>query len=151
EEPEAKLTIPDGKSVEEIADIVEDELYISSEDLLEVAEDNTYIKDLIEAYPDLLSDDILDNVVIMPLEGYLFAGTFEFYEKDPSHEEVITKMIDATKELVDKNKDALDDSDLNTHEMLTLASIVERESKYEEDRPKVAQVFLNRLKEDMKL
>lgn len=151
EEPEAKLTIPEGKSVEEIADIVEDELSISSEDFLEVAEDNTYLKDLIEEYPDLLSDDILDNDVIMPLEGYLFAGTFEFYEKDPSPEEVITKMIDATKELVDKNKDALDDSGLNTHEMLTLASIVERESKYEEDRPKVAQVFLNRLKEDMKL
>src|SRR5699024_6439172 len=112
---------------------------------------NTYLKDLIEEYPDLLSDDILDNDVIMPLEGYLFAGTFEFYEKDPSPEEVITKMVDATKELVDKNKDALDDSGLNTHEMLTLASIVERESKYEEDRSKVAQVFLYRLKEDMKL
>src|SRR5699024_7425383 len=34
EEPEAKLTIPEGKSVEEIADIVEDELSISSEDFL---------------------------------------------------------------------------------------------------------------------
>src|SRR5699024_6316510 len=48
-------------------------------------------------------------------------------------------------------KDALDDSDLNTHEMLTLASIGEREYIYEEDRPKVTQVFLKRLKEDMKL
>src|SRR5699024_1264203 len=90
EEPEEQQTIAEGKSVEDISDIVEDELSISSEDFLEVAEDNTYLKDLIEEYPDLLSDDILDNDVIMPLEGYLFAGTFEFYEKDPSPEEVIT-------------------------------------------------------------
>lgn len=150
-EPEAKVTIPEGKSVEEIADIVEDELSISSEDFLDMAEDTTYLEELIEEYPDLLSDDILKSDVIMPLEGYLFAGTFEFFEEDPSPQSVIAEMLDSTKDMVEKYDEALEDTDLNTHEMLTLASIVERESKYDEDRPKVAQVFLNRLDEDMKL
>src|SRR5699024_11367028 len=48
-------------------------------------------------------------------------------------------------------KEKIEDTDLSVHELLTLASIVERESKFSEDRPKVAQVFLNRLEEDMKL
>lgn len=151
EDPEAKVTVPEGKSVEEIADIVEEELSIPSKEFLDVAEDDTYLEELIEEYPDLLSDDILNSDVIMPLEGYLFAGTFEFFEEEPSPQSVIAKMLDATKDMVEKHEEALDDTDLNTHEMLTLASVVERESKYDEDRPKVAQVFLNRLNEDMKL
>src|SRR5699024_12688358 len=47
--------------------------------------------------------------------------------------------------------DEIEDGDYSVHEILTLASIIERESKFDEDRPKVAQVFMNRLDEDMKL
>src|SRR5699024_12503131 len=50
-----------------------------------------------------------------------------------------------------EEKEKIEDTDLSVHELLTLASIVERESKFSEDRPKVAQVFLNRFEEDMKL
>src|SRR5699024_6300952 len=41
--------------------------------------------------------------------------------------------------------------DFTIHELLTLASIVERESKIDDDRPKIAQVFINRIDLDMKL
>src|SRR5699024_7088854 len=56
-----------------------------------------------------------------------------------------------TQSTVLENEEAVEDSDLTVHEILTLASIVEKESKFTEDRPKVAQVFFNRLDEGMPL
>src|SRR5699024_11881735 len=66
-------------------------------------------------------------------------------------ESIIDLMLEETNNIVAEEKEKIEDTDLSVHELLTLASIVERESKFSEDRPKVAQVFLNRLEEDMKL
>src|SRR5699024_8239856 len=60
-------------------------------------------------------------------------------------------MIERTDSLVRNKIDHIEESDFTVHEILTLASVIERESKFAEDRPKVAQVYLNRLKEGMKL
>src|SRR5699024_7510445 len=93
----------------------------------------------------------LDEDLLVPLVGYLFAGTYEIFEEDPSVEYIIEIMIAHTNELVESELDEIEDGDYSVHEILTLASIIERESKFDEDRPKVAQVFMNRLDEDMKL
>lgn len=151
EEPEYRITIPEGKVMEQIASIVEANLDISQEDFIDKTEDEDYLKTLIDQYPDLLSDDIFNDDIMEPLEGYLYAGTFDVYEKDPDVESVIDLMLAQTEDILAENKDKLEDQNLSIHELLTLASIVERESKFSEDRPKVAQVFLNRLDEDMKL
>src|SRR5690625_7324314 len=50
-----------------------------------------------------------------------------------------------TEELSDKKVD------FTVHEILTLASVIERESKFDKDRSKVSQVFINRMKSNMKL
>src|SRR5699024_7640565 len=110
-----------------------------------------YLKSIVDDYPDLLSDDIFEKEIEEPLEGYLFAGTYDVFEEYQDEERIIELMLDETNNSVVEEKEKIEDTDLCVHELLTLASIVERESKFSEDRLKVAQVFLNRLEEDMKL
>ncbi|HLR72738.1 MAG TPA: endolytic transglycosylase MltG [Pseudogracilibacillus sp.] len=151
EEPFFKVTIPEGKAAEEIAELFAHRLDFSEKEFLDKLNDEDYISSLQEVYPDLLGDEVLDEDLLVPLEGYLFAGTYEIFEKDPSVEYIIEMMIAQTNELVESELDEIEDGDYSVHEILTLASIIERESKFDEDRPKVAQVFMNRLDEEMKL
>ena len=151
EEPEYRVTIPEGKVMDQIAGIVEKKLDIPKKDFMKQAENEDFLQQMIEKYPLLLSEDILDDDVMEPLEGYLYAGTYDVFEKDPDAAEVIDLMLDQTNNVIEEKADAIESADLSIHELLTLASIVERESKFTEDRPKVAQVFFNRLDEDMKL
>jgi len=151
EEPVARITIPEGKALEQIASIVEAKLDIPEKEFMKKVEDEKYLKSIVDDYPDLLSDDIFEKEIEEPLEGYLFAGTYDVFEEDPDAESIIDLMLEETNNIVAEEKEKIEDTDLSVHELLTLASIVERESKFSEDRPKVAQVFLNRLEEDMKL
>lgn len=151
EEPFFKVTIPEGKAAEEIAELFAHRLDFSEKEFLDKLNDKDYISSLQEVYPDLLGDEVLDEDLLVPLEGYLFAGTYEIFEEDPSVEYIIEMMIAQTNELVESELDEIEDGDYSVHEILTLASIIERESKFDEDRPKVAQVFMNRLDEEMKL
>ena len=64
-------------------------------------------------------------------------------------EEITYKMLDKMDEVLSKYKN--DIKDYSIHEILTLASIVEHEAILDEDRPKIARVFLNRLDTGMKL
>lgn len=151
EEPEHRLTIPEGKAVEEIAKLVDKHLDVSEKSFLKVAHDKDFLEELMESYPSLISEDIMDEEVIEPLEGYLFAGTYDIYEEKPSAKSLITMMVEQTDKVMKKELEEMEEQEMTPHQVLTLASIVERESKFEEDRPKVAQVFLNRMAEDMKL
>ena len=151
EEPEYRFTIPEGKVMDQIAEIIEKKLNIPKETFLKKVADKKFIQSLIDKYPDLLSDKVLEEDVTEPLEGYLYAGTFEVYEKEPDAESIITLMLEQTNKVITSLLEEIEKSVLSVHEVLTLASIVERESKYKEDRPKVAHVFLNRLEEGMKL
>lgn len=151
EEPLYRLTIPEGKAIDQIATIVEKKLDIPADDFKETTKDKAVIEDLMDEYPNLVTDKILDDDVIDPLEGYLYAGTFEIYEEAPTAESIIKLMVDQTNTVMKEHKKEIGATNMSIHELLTLASMVERESKFSEDRPKVAQVFLNRLHEDMNL
>lgn len=151
EEPIYRVTIPEGKTIEQIAEIFEHNLTFTKEDFLSIVNDEKYINELIDQYPDLLQDDILNSDLYMPLEGYLFAGTYDIFEEEPSAKMIVNMMIDRTNELVQTKVEEIEESGFTVHEILTLASIIERESKFSEDRPKVAQVYLNRMDHDMKL
>lgn len=151
EEPLYRITIPEGKTVEEIAKIFANRLSFSEEEFLDAVHDEQFLQQLIEKYPDLLSNEILNDELYVPLEGYLFAGTYDIYEEDPSVESIIDMMVECTDSLMQSKIEEVNETDFTIHEILTLASVVERESKFSEDRPKVAQVYLNRLEKDMKL
>lgn len=151
EEPIYRITIPEGKSIEQIAEIYDHKLSFSKEDFLDTVNDEGYIKELMDHYPDLLTDEVLNEDLFMPLEGYLFAGTYDIFEEEPSAKAVIDMMVKRTDEIMKTKQEAIDESGLSVHEVLTLASVIERESKFPEDRPKVAQVYFNRIDNNMKL
>ena len=85
------------------------------------------------------------------LNGYLFPDTYEFYHNS-SPDDVIEKMISAFKnhwkpEYVQRAKDI----NMSIDNVITLASIIQREAMYEDDFYTVSSVFHNRLKTNMKL
>lgn len=151
EEPIYRITIPEGKNIEQIAAVFAHKLSFSTEDFLEVVNDESEIEKLMDQYPSLLTDDVLNNDLYMPLEGYLFAGTYDIFEEEPSIESIIQMMLERTNEIMQSKIEEVDESGFSVHEVLTLASVIERESKFSEDRPKVAQVYINRLADNMKL
>ncbi len=151
EEPLYSVTIPEGKTIDEMAAIYAAELPFSKEAFLNKVNDPQYMETLINTYPDILSNDILDPEIRTPLEGYLFAATYEFYSKEPSVEKVVTKMLEKTAEVVTPLLDEIASQDMSVHEALTMASIVENEASSEKQRKKIAGVFYNRLEEGMPL
>jgi len=102
-------------------------------------------------------DDFLLEVRNVPkwidaknLEGFLYPDTY-FFKRDTDAKEVALKLY---KNFLEKTKDLrleLQKKDLKPLEWVTLGSIVEKEAKFEEEKPKIAGVYLNRLKIKMKL
>jgi len=145
------VTIPEGYTVEQIGEAFADALHFSKEDFLETVNDSDYIEQLIDDYPETLSEDILDSDIRQPLEGYLFASTYDFYEEEPSIESVVEMMLNRTESTITPYLDEIEDKDLTIHETVTLASLVENEARTEEQRREISGVFFNRLEEGMRL
>lgn len=144
-----KVTIPEGKHISEIASIYSEHTNNSKDYLLDSWNDLDFVKEVINKYW-FVTDDVLDEDIRYSLEGYFFPATYEFINKDVKASDIAYEMLDKTDEVLSKYKDKLDASKYNVHEILTLASIVEYEAILDEDRPKIAGVFYNRL-DDNKL
>ena len=88
---------------------------------------------------------------LKPFEGYLYPDTYNFYLK-MSFGDIVTKMKDRFYEVVPADyTDLAKKKNLTFPDAIILASIVEKEAKFDEDRPLVASVFLNRLAKGMPL
>ncbi len=88
------------------------------------------------------------------LEGYLFPDTYEIPANSATAMDVLTRQLDTFAERVLPIYEAARQSgatDLSLHEVLTVASIVEREAVVREERPTIAGVYLNRLASGMQL
>ena len=84
-------------------------------------------------------------------EGFLFPDTYVL-KSDYDVDSILKEMAsDFDQRLTPKLRARAKQMNLSIYELVTLASLVEKEAKFEEDRPKVAQVFLKRLKIGMPL
>jgi UPF0755 protein len=132
-----RITIPEGKKIEEMAQIFEDNNLFSKEEFLEAV--NLYEVDF------SWSDSIPNEGIEYKYEGYLFPDTYDF-RTITTPEAVIDKLVrrfnQQVYELYEVNKQA---HELSFHELVTLASIVEKEAVLHEERPIIASVFYNRL------
>lgn len=152
EEAKYFVTIPEGRTIEEIAELLSNKANIDEEAFLELMTDDTYIQSLIAKYPSILSETILDDDIRYPLEGYLFAATYPIYEDEPAMETIIEQMLDKTEDVLLNYFAEIDGLEqFTTHEIFTFASLVEREARNEEERKMIAGVFYNRLAEGMRL
>lgn len=86
------------------------------------------------------------------LEGYLYGDTYEFFVTDDV-ETVIERMLTEMASVLEENKvqEKFAEQGLNLYQGITLASIVQKEANNKVDYAKVAQVFYNRLHENMTL
>lgn len=85
------------------------------------------------------------------LEGYLFPDTYEVY-KGADERYIIDKMLNRFNEIFSEEfKSRAAELNMSVDEVITLASIIEREAKVEKDRKIISSVFYNRLKNNMML
>ncbi len=145
-----KLTFREGLNIRGIAQIIEEKTNIKKEDFINKVSDKDFIKTIQKDYW-FLTDDIYNEKIYYPLEGYLFPDTYEFEKKDIKSEKIITKMLDNTEKKLNNYKEKINSNELTIHQILTLASLVEQEAVTKEDRALVAGVFYNRLKTNMSL
>jgi UPF0755 protein len=143
-----EYAIPAGASMHQIMDILKSGKSILHS--LTIPEGLT----VAQAFKRIAGDDVLvgDMPATMPPEGSLAADTQQF-TRGTTRQEVIDRMTAEQKKLVrsiwEKRAPDLPLKDVN--EFVTLASIVEKETGVPEERPRVAAVFINRLKHHMRL
>lgn len=144
------LTFREGLNVRDIASIIEDKTDISASDFISKMEDRDYIKSLQSDYS-FLSDEIFNENIYYPLEGYLFPDTYVFERKKINLDLVVKAMLDGFGKNIRDYLDSISSSGKSLHEILTVASLVEQEANNDEDRALVAGVFYNRLSSNMSL
>lgn len=143
------LTFVEGRRLVDYASMIAEATNTTVEDALAVMSDEAYLNELIGKYS-FLSTDILNSEIYYPLEGYLFADTYEFY-KDSSIKDIIETMLNGMANVLNDYQEEIANSGYSIHEILTLASIVEQEGINSADRAGVAGVFYNRLNSNMSL
>ncbi len=139
-----RLTIPEGVTLEDIARRVEITLGIPAARFLERARDPALISELHQRFPEI--PDTLHS-----LEGYLYPETY-LLAAGVDADEVILAMV---KELFARWTPALRQRartlGWSLHQVLTLASIIEKEAVIPKEKPLISAVFHNRLKRGMPL
>lgn len=148
-ELEYKLTFIEGKTLKNYAEQMSPKLGLSENDILKELANKNYLNSLIEKYW-FITDDILDEKIYFPLEGYLFPDTYIF-RSDATIKTIVGKMLDNTEKKLKPFKSKILNEELNVHDILTMASMVEKEANTENDRLLVAGVFYNRIKKHITL
>jgi UPF0755 protein len=136
-----KVTIPEGFDIEQIAQVLDKSGLVKKDEFLTSCKNYklpSYIK--------------INGKKRYQLEGYLFPDTYVF-SKNTSSDKIINTMISRFEDVITeiKKQNNLNINDKNVESIITMASIVEKEAVEDNDRPKVASVFYNRIKINMKL
>lgn len=139
---EIQITIPEGWSLDDI------EHYVAELGLFSVAEFQTAAV-MQEAYRDFAFLSHLEDDTI--LDGYLFPDTYRVF-RDSTPVTVVRRMLaNFGRRVVPVVEERVEDHELDLHELLTLASIVQDEAGNASEMPAVAGVFTNRLRENIRL
>ena len=146
----ANLTIPEGFTLEQIAQTVAQlqgdfKEPLTAEAFMAKVQDENFIAQEVAKYPKLLESlPAKDSGVRYRLEGYLFPATYTIKEST-----TIESLIDEMLATMDKNLSphyaTIKEKNLTVNELLTIASLVEKEGAKTEDRKLIAGVFYNRL------
>ncbi|MBU0675792.1 MAG: endolytic transglycosylase MltG [Proteobacteria bacterium] len=134
-----QVTIPEGATLNHIATLLAAENLTTIEEFLRLAHDSALLASL--------------NIHGPSLEGYLFPDTY-FFERGPKSTETMIRIMSDQMQRVLIQTDAINglpQYGLDRHGVVTLASIVEKETALVQERSLIARVFLNRLAAGMKL
>ncbi|MFA6075235.1 MAG: endolytic transglycosylase MltG [Negativicutes bacterium] len=135
------ITIPEGYTVEQIAQLLADKGVIENrEQFLELAKNYapySYIEKR--------------QQVKYACEGFLFPDTYDFAPKTPATDVLKRLVREFDRRFDEKIRRQAVQENMSIYDVVTMASLVEREAKLKDERPEVASVFLNRLKIKMPL
>ncbi|MCT4595050.1 MAG: endolytic transglycosylase MltG [Anaeromicrobium sp.] len=136
-----KFTIPEGFELRQIADRLVSMNLIDKEKFYKLVNEGNFEYEFLKDIPKGENR----------LEGFLFPDTYEVYE-GASEYEIITKMLERFDDVFyEEYKNKSIDRNMTIRELITIGSVIEREAKYDEERPLVASVFYNRIDKNMKL
>jgi UPF0755 protein len=129
------VTIPEGYELWQIVDLLDEKGVCSKEDLMDTIQNYKFKHEFLKDLPERNNR----------LEGYLFPDTYQFYAEDKSIS-VINKMLNNFDDKFDYEfYDRAKEIGMTLDEVITLASIIEREAASDEERGAVSAVFHNRL------
>ena len=152
----ANLTIPEGYTLDQIAQTVSQlqgdfKEPLTADAFLAKVQDETFISQLVAKYPTLLESlPTKESGVRYRLEGYLFPATYAIKEST-TIESLIDEMVAAMDKNLSAHYTAIKEKNLTVNELLTIASLVEKEGLKTDDRKLIAGVFYNRLNLGMPL
>lgn len=148
-----KITIPEGYTIKQIAEAItlnasskkDSKSPFTAEEFLSVITDEEFISEMQAKYPDLLSGlPTADLGVMYRLEGYLFPATYE-YHSTSTVRELVEEMIAAMDANLRAYYETIASKGLTVNQVLSIASLVEKEGSTDEDRRHIASVFFNRI------
>ncbi|HAN58859.1 MAG TPA: endolytic transglycosylase MltG [Erysipelotrichaceae bacterium] len=151
-----KLTVKEGTTLSQIAiDVAAcltkiQKKTVTPEEVLKQWSDTNYLNTLMSKYW-FIKADTQKAGIKYPLEGYFYPETYYINEKNATLDTITTKLLDAMNTKLTPYQSSMTALNYTPHQFLTLSSIVERESLFDADRPKIAGVFMNRLKKNMYL
>ena len=130
------ITIPEGYRITEIANLLEEK---------DLADKNIFLQEAKNV-------ELLEGIPTSSLEGYLFPDTYHF-GKRTTEAAIINKMVETFKERALKQEflKRAEDLGFSYHEIITLASLIEKETGKDSERKQISSVFHNRLKKNMLL
>jgi len=130
------VTIPEGFSIEQIGDILAANVLADKTRFISL----THEPGILQKY----------GISSPSLEGYLYPDTYQF-GKGLSPALIIDVMVKRFWEIMEPHRKQIEALGMTVEEVVTLASIVEKETGRAEERPVIASVFLNRLRKGMRL
>lgn len=146
----ADLTIPEGYTIDQIAQAVgqlqgEFKEPLTAEAFLAKVQDDNFISQEVAKYPNLLESlPTKESGARYRLEGFLFPATYSI-KKSTTIESLIDEMLAAMDKTLTPHYSAIKSKNLTVNELLTIASLVEKEGAKTEDRKLIAGIFYNRL------
>lgn len=140
---EIQITFNEGKNIPKYVKLISEGFDLSEEEIYGKINDVSFLKELISKYW-FLTDDILNEGIYYPLEGYLYPDTYLF-NKNTTIENIIVKLLDNTSIKLEPYKEAMEKSSYSIHELMTIASISELEGNDSESRHSISQVIYSRL------
>ena len=131
------LLFPEGATLKDLARLLEAEQLVKAKDVIRLATDRGFLRTL--------------GVEAESLEGYIFPDTYHFF-KGMSPQEILARMVHRLRELLTADTRAqARERGLTLHQLLTLASIIEKEARIPTEQPLISAVFWNRLNRGMLL
>ena len=143
EPPTVTVTFPEGLTVVQIAERLEENKVCSASEFIALTNNYEYIQTLGYSFTDLITEP--ENRAFY-LEGYIFPDTYEFY-KGESSEKALRRFLDNTqRKLTAVYNQRAEELGYTLDEIITLASIVQEESFTHDSMKNVASVLHNRLR-----